>query len=143
MGIKKQTDFDGKIEPFVKWSKANVKNYIYSEAYSFDEETWTGGISDAGAELNNDQMAILDFKSSKEAYKNQAVQVGGYVVQIEKNGLWDSQGEKNKKLNKPIDCIYIVPFGAEKVEPVLFADVHSYKEAFKAAVILYKLLNFN
>lgn len=145
MGLNKlhRPIFDPKIKPFVDWTDKNVKYFLWSEAHSFDEGTWTGGISDAGAELNNGQTAIFDFKSSKEAYKNQAIQAGGYVIQIEANGLWDSHGLNNKKLDKTIDSIFIVPFGAEKVEPVLFADVQSYKEAFKAAVVLYKLLNFN
>jgi hypothetical protein len=135
--------YDEKIYPFIEWSTKNVKKFLYSEAHSYDEETWTGGISDAGAELNNGQIAVFDFKSSAEAYKNQAVQAGGYALQIDKNGLWNAEGTKNKKLDKPIDVIYIVPFGAKKIEPVLFADVPSYKEAFKAAVVLHKLLNFN
>ncbi len=142
MGLKPAKEFDPKIQPFIDWSKTNVKKFLWAEAHCFDEETWTGGITDAGAEMNDGTINIFDFKSSTEAYKSQAIQGGGYAIQIEKNGLWDSQGLKNKKLDKPIDGIYIVPFGAKIVKPVLFADCQAYKDGFKAAVVLHKLLNF-
>jgi len=133
-------DLDPKIKPFIEWSKKNVEEYLWSEAHCFDEELWIGGVSDAGAKLKDGKLAIFDFKSSKEAFANQFIQVAGYAIQIEKNGLWDKNGEKNKKLEGKIDTLFIVPFGAEIIEPVARYDVDAYKEGFRWAVGLYRLL---
>lgn len=130
---------DSKINPFIAWCDANVKSFLWSEAHCFDEELFVGGISDCGVELNDGRYAVIDFKSAKEAYKTHAIQAAGYALQIERNGLWDEHGTINKKLEKPIDAIIIVPFGG-KVEPVFFWNITDYKNAFKAAVTLYRLM---
>ena len=129
-----------KIKPFVDWSIDNVNKFISSEAHSFDEETWTGGISDAVVELKDGKLAVGDFKSSKEAYMTQFLQATLYVIQIDKNGLWDSKGEKNKKLDKEIEAIIVVPFGAYKIVPEVRTNLAEYKEGARAAVLLYRLL---
>ena len=130
------------IQPYIDWSRANVKRYIASEAHCFDEsqDMFVGGITDAVAELTNGMLVVIDFKSSKEAYKNQAIQGAGYAIQIDRNGLFSEDGEHELKLDKPIDAIMIVPFGAAKLEPVIFRDIDAYKKAFKAAVVLYRIL---
>src|SRR3990167_2485142 len=141
MGIgPMRADYDAKIKPFTDWAESNVKKFIWSEAYCFDEALFIGGISDAGAELNDGSLAIIDFKSSKEAYESHFLQAGGYAIQIEKNGLWDKEGKVNKKIEKPISYLIIVPFGAEKIEPVARQDVANCKEAFAHCVSLYRFL---
>ena len=37
------------VDDFSKWAVINVKKFLFSEAYCFDEELFVGGISDAGA----------------------------------------------------------------------------------------------
>ena len=141
MGIwQGATLFDPRIEPFMVWTMNNVKQFLWSEAYCFDETLWVGGISDAGAELNDGRIAIIDFKSSVEAYETNYIQAGGYAIQIEKNGLWDKFGKMNKRIDKPFTTFIIVPFGAEVVEPDIRDDVEKYKEAFRLAVPLYRIL---
>ena len=131
---------DPKIQPFIEWADANVKEFIASEAHCFDEGLWVGGITDCIAELNNGKLAIIDFKSSKEAYTNQFIQVAGYAIQTEKNGLFSEDGEHSKKLDGKIEVLIVVPFGAEVVEPSIRYDVESYKQGFRSAVVLYRLL---
>ena len=137
-----RADYDEKIKPFIEWAEKEVKSFLYSEAHCFDEELWVGGISDAGGELNDVNTSIIDFKSAKEAYPNHFIQAGGYAIQIDKNGLWDCEGKVNKKV-KPISALIVIPFGAEKIEPVIKYDVDMYKNGFKAAVELYRLINNN
>ena len=133
--------YDAKIQPFIDWSVKNVKRFIYSEAYCYSEKLWVGGISDCCAELNDGKIIIIDFKSSKEAYLSQFWQCVGYAIQIEENGWFDENGNQLGKLEKPIDYVCVVPFGAEVVEPQFFYDVDGGKEAFGAEVLLYKKLN--
>ena len=141
MGLKPmRADYDKKIQPFIDWTEKNVKRFIASEAHCFDEELFVGGITDCIAELNDGKLAIIDFKSSKEAYINQFIQVAGYSIQVEKNGLFSEDGEYNKKLEGKIEVLIVVPFGAEVVEPSIRYDVESYKQGFRSAVVLYRLL---
>lgn len=136
-------ELDPKIKPYIDWSRANVKQYLWSEAYCFDENLWVGGISDTGAELNNGQLAVLDFKSANKVYPNHFIQAAGYATEIEKNGLWDKNGEINKKLDKKIDALIIVPFGAEEIIPEVRFDVEAYKKGFEWCVGLYRLLGLD
>src|SRR3990167_1747197 len=135
--------FDPKIEPFIEWSRANVKKFIASEAHCYDQDLFVGGITDCVAELNDGKLAVIDFKSSREAYITHFIQASGYAIQIEKNGLFSEDGEHSKKLNKPIEALIIVPFGAKNIVPEVRYNVKDYKDGFKAAVTLYRVMGFD
>lgn len=140
MGIRPKREYDPKIQPFIKWAEENVKEFLWSEAHCYDEELWIGGISDLGVELNSGKLAVIDFKSSKEAYLTQFMQVAGYAIQIENNGLWSKDGKNNKKVDKKFEALIIVPFGADLVEPKIVYNVEELKQGFKWAVGLYRLM---
>ena len=142
MGIRNFEDdeLDERIMPFIEWSRKNVDEFLFSEAHAYSERLWTGGIVDAGAELKDGSIAIIDFKSAKAAYTGHFIQAGGYALEIEENGVFDSKGEKNKKLEKPITKLIIVPFGANPVLPVIMSDIQAYKDGFESAVKLYRLI---
>ena len=127
-----------KIIPFVLWSRNNVKRWVWSEGYCYSEILWVGGISDAGAEMNNGKLAVFDFKSSKDAYFSQFVQDGGYSLQIEENGVLDPTGNLMWTPPKPFEELYVVPFGAEDSTPRPHYDVQGRKRSFMNAVELYK-----
>lgn len=135
------SSFNERIKPFIEWSVVNVKRFLFSEGHCYSETHWLGGISDTCAEMNDGKVIIIDFKSSKEAYLNQFWQCVGYAIQIEENGWFDRNGNLLGKLDKPIDYVCIVPFGAEKVEPQFYYDMKGGKEAFLAELLLYKKLN--
>lgn len=137
----KKIKYEDRIQPFIDWTFVNVKRFLWSEAHCFSEKMWTGGISDVGAELNDGKYIIIDFKSSKEAYLGQFWQCVGYAMQIEENGWFDRNGQQLGTLDKPIDYVCIVPFGAPKVEPKFNYDMAGGKEAFLAELVLYKKLN--
>lgn len=137
----KDISFDKRIIPFVEWSNENVKEFIWAEAHSFDEDMFLGGISDAGAILNDGKMAIIDFKSHKEAYFTDFMQCGGYSILIEKNGLWSADGKHHKELDRQFEAFVVFPFGAAEVEPVVSYDVEAMKDGFRFAVGLYRLIN--
>lgn len=138
-----KTEYEPRIQPFIDWSKKNVKKFLWSEVHCFSERMWTGGISDVGAELNDGKVIVIDFKSSKEAYLSQFWQCVGYAIQIEENGWFDKDGNQLGVLEKPIDHVCVVPFGAVKVEPAFNFDMDGGKEAFLAELVLYKKLNVN
>lgn len=132
---------DDRIAPFVSWANHNVEKWLYSEKYTFSEKLWLGGISDVGCILKNGEYAIIDFKSSKEAYISQFLQIGGYALQIEENGVYDSEGTFIEKFDKEFTQYIVVPFGASDITPQIRTDVKKLKDCFKACLMLYKLIN--
>lgn len=157
MGIIEKREYDPRIQPFIDWASHAVKRYLWSEAYCFHEDLWVGGISDVGAELNahtietpdgqveipDGTLAIIDFKSAKETYTSQYIQVGGYALQMEKNGILDADGNLIGRLDKPIEAIVIVAFGKETVYPEVRMNADQYKEGFIHALALYRLLGMD
>lgn len=143
MGKAEKVDFDPKINPFIEWADKNVKKFLWSEAHCYSERLWCGGISDVGAELNDGTLAIIDFKSSKEAYIGQFIQCAGYALEVEENGLFDNTGEHSKKVDGTFGALIVVPFGAETVLPVIMRNVEDYKKGFESAVQLYRLIYNN
>lgn len=135
--------YDPKIQPFVTWSIQNVKRFLASEAHCYDEDLWVGGITDCVAELNDGKFAVIDFKSAKEAYVNHFIQASGYAIQIDKNGLFSEDGEHSKKLDKKIEVLIVVPFGAKEIVPDIKYNIEDYKTGFRHAVGLYRLLGLD
>jgi len=134
--------FNERIKPFIEWSEKNVKRFLWSEAHCYDDspDMWVGGIFDFMAELNTGELILGDFKSSPKPYLSQWLQAGGYVLQIEKNGIFDKDGNLLGKIDKPIEKLVIVPFGAKEVVPVFNTiPIGDLKINFKNAVGLYRL----
>ena len=61
----------------------HVEQFLLSEAHCYSERLWVGGITDCVARMKNGKLAVIDFKSSKDAYYGQFVQVAGYALQLE------------------------------------------------------------
>jgi len=128
---------DKKVIRFSEWAYEFVDVFLWSEAHCYSEALWVGGITDAGARMKDGKVALLDFKSSREAYFNHFVQAGGYARLIEENGLLTADGEQYEK-PITVDVLYIVPFGAEDPTPRPHFDVAGRKRNFESAVDLYK-----
>lgn len=126
------------VKLFAAWAKGNVQRFLWSELHCFSETLWLGGISDCGALLQDGRVCIIDFKSSKEAYMSAFWQIAGYDLQLSENGGYLADGEKVFDLPKPVEAYFVIPFGAEKPEPVPFYDMEGGQEAFKAALTLHK-----
>lgn len=88
--------------------------------------------------MKSGRNAVIDFKSSKDAYFGQFVQCAGYTVQIMENGLFDAEGNQTLTLDTPIDELYVVPFGSDDTTPRPHYDVEGRMADFAAAVRLYK-----
>ncbi len=137
-----KTEYDPKIKPFIDWAKENVKEFLWSEGYCYSEIMWTGGGCDAGCILKNGEYAIIDFKSSAEAYESHYIQIGGYDIQIKENGVFDREGTKIYDLgDNNIAQHIVVPFRSEPVLPVVSKSVETNKTGFRAALQLYKVIN--
>lgn len=133
--------YDAKIWPLIDWSRNNVAKHLWSEGNCYSEKHWIGGISDWGVELKDGRVAIVDFKSSKEAYLSQFWQCCGYAIQIEENGVLDRDGNQIYSLEgRTIDVVIVLPFGMENPYPQMNVDVQGGKEAFLAELLLYKKL---
>jgi hypothetical protein len=88
--------------------------------------------------LNTGEVGIIDFKSSREAYFTQFVQCAGYDIEISENGWLTKDGEEIGKLPSPIQFYGVFPFGEENPKLWVRKNVEELKEAFRAAVVLYK-----
>ena len=136
----KEAHLEGKLKCFEEWTDKSVKKFLASEFCVFSEKMWTGGQSDCLCELKNGEFAIVDFKSSKEAYVTQFLQVAGYDLQLKENGAFTENGER---LLEPmtISKYIVVPFGAKEPYPVVTENVAILKEGFLGALALYKVIN--
>ncbi len=132
--------YEPQIRPFIQWTEKNVKRFLWSEGHCYSEKMMVGGISDCGAELNNGKFAIIDFKSTREGYVSQFIQLAGYDLQISENGIVDANGNPIYSLEKPVQEYYIWAFGGEKAEPYPYYDMKGAREAFRSALQLYKFL---
>lgn len=127
-----------KVIDFVKWAEKNVKRFIGSEFNVYHEGLFIGGICDCLAEMKDGLIALIDFKSSKDAFFSQFVQAALYDIQISQNGGFDGNG---KQIFKPITNIskYIIfPFGAKELKPCENKEIQSLIEAARACVTLYR-----
>jgi hypothetical protein len=134
--------YPDEIIPFAKWTRENVKRFLWSEGHCYSEKHWLGGISDAGYETKDGKYGILDFKSSKEAYMDQFWQCAGYAIQIEENGILDADGNQVLDTGQfcSFDEVCVFPFGGEKPRPYFHEDMAGSKEAFLAELLIYKKL---
>lgn len=123
---------------FSNWALVNVDKFIWSEAHCYSRELWTGGISDCGAKLKDGRTVIIDFKSSKESYQSQFVQIAGYAIMVKENGLLDHNGTKKDDI-KTIDGYVVIPFGAKKFTADYRWNTQELEEGFRSAVKLYKI----
>lgn len=131
---------DKSISSFVEWTDKNVKRFLFSEANCFNEDLFIGGVSDAGCELNNGEYAIIDFKSSKDAYPSHFFQIAGYDLQISKNGGYTATGEKIFELDKQITQYIVFPFGMENPTGIVNRDIQGCRQAFISLLNVYRQL---
>ena len=134
-------DFNERIQQFIEWSDKNVKRFLWSEAYCYSERLWTGGICDAGALLNDGTIALIDFKSSREAFLGHFLQCSGYDIAIKENGIFDKDG-LSQGILPDIKRYIIFPFGAKDLVPwENKLPIEEYKKGFESATQLYKLMS--
>lgn len=131
------------VQIFSKWALEKVNKFLYSEVYCYSETLWVGGISDCGFEDKDGNYGIIDFKSSKEAYVTQFMQIAGYDMQLSENGGFDENGNQILKLDKPIMYYCVLPFGMENPEVVYNFDTKMMKEGFNGALTLHKIITSN
>lgn len=129
---------DEKVITFSKWAKLNIEKFLFAEGHTYSEKYWVGGIVDAGAKMKDGRTALLDFKSSKESYYSQMVQVAGYAVQIEETGVVTDDGEHVMSPTE-IDEIIVVALGSEKIQTRAAQNIKDFKQAFIGCLENYKL----
>ena len=139
-----RTAYNERIHPFIDWAEKEVKRFIWSEGYCYSETYWIGGICDCGAELNDGKIVIIDFKSHKEAYLSDFIQCAGYDIQIQENGILNQDGSLVDKNKYKADAYIVFPFGASTIEPYFNTlKIEDYKEGFKHALGIYKLISLD
>jgi len=131
-------DKTGPVVVFAKWACKTVERFRWAEAHCYSEKLWVGGISDCGAKLlfPGNPLAIIDFKRAKAAYFSHFVQLAGYALQIEENGLFTEAGVNIVSPLK-IGFLCVFPFGGGKPLSVPFTS--DYGDVFKGILKTYKL----
>jgi hypothetical protein len=124
---------------FAKWVDKNVKRFIASEVNVYDQELFVGGIVDCIAELQDGKVAIIDFKSSKEAYFSQFIQCALYDLQL-KNGYYDQEG-KQLSPSIAISSYVVCPFGSKELAPTIINNTNFLRESAKSCVQLYRSID--
>jgi len=138
-GVKVISSPEPKVMEFVKWAEANVKTFLWSEMNCYSSFHFIGGISDAGAEMKDGSIALIDFKSAKEAYFSHFVQCALYSLQISENKAgYDKDGNQVFALEKPISQFVVFPFGGKKLEPIVNTNIEGLKRAAISAINLYR-----
>jgi hypothetical protein len=127
------------VEIFAEWAVKNVEKFLWSELHTYSERLWVGGITDCGALLKDGKIAIIDFKSSKEAYQSQFIQIAGYDLELSETGGYTAKGEKMFTLESPISAYVVFPFGAKNPEPAFRYNTEELRKGFESALVLYKL----
>jgi hypothetical protein len=138
------------VEIFAGWAAQNVEEFLWSEGHCYSERLWTGGICDCGAILRykvgsgpSRSVAIIDFKSSKEAYWDQFIQAGGYALAIGENGLVRADGTPISTAIRqiPFGALIVFPFGTYdgSEPPPTVVNVADWMRAFEATVTLSKV----
>ena len=126
-----------KVCDFRDWAVNNIKKFWGSEIYVYHKKLWIGGITDCIAELKDGTWAIIDFKSSKEAFFSQFIQCALYAIQFEANGGFDKEGNKILEPHK-IDKFIVFPFGAKELKPIENNNINQLQEAAVACVQVYR-----
>ncbi len=142
IGYGHPSDNSYAVNIFAEWSFLNVREFLWSEAHCYSERLWTGGISDVGAILKDGTLAIIDFKSAKEAYKSNFVQMGGYATAIRENGLFTADGRTICttawfESGKGFGAFIVFPFGAADVKPDIRRNTAGFMRNFESAVDIY------
>ena len=130
---------DKRIEPFILWAEKNVRTFLACEANCYSERLWVGGKFDFMYLDFKSRVILADVKSSRDAYFSHFCQSGAYDLQIQENGLFTAQGERIEGIRTDISGHAIFPFGNGFKEPVISYETQKNKDAFEAALTLYKL----
>ncbi len=125
---------------FSDWAISNVNKFLVTEGHCYSEALWCGGITDCMALMKNGKIAIIDFKSAKEAYDSMFLQVAAYDLQQAENGIFDADGNKILEPQK-VEEYYVIPFGAPEFKVAFRVATNELRDGFRAAVVLHKLLN--
>jgi len=144
----KEAHLEGNLKSFEEWTDKNVGQFLWSEGHCYSEKLWVGGISDCGALLKDKSLAVIDFKSSKEAYTSQFIQCAGYGIQMKENGVFDKYGKSiflspTNTTKFSFGAYIVVPFGAKDPTPCVKRNVEELETAFVHACELYKFVNIN
>lgn len=129
---------DETILPFVTWSNANVKKFLFSELNCYSRTLWCGGIADFGYVDMDGNYVLGDFKSSNAVYFTQWAQCGAYDILIGENGGYDSGGNKVYESTFPFKYHAIFAAGMGLDKPTFNYDTIPTREAFCHALSLYK-----
>lgn len=126
------------VKSFRNWACLNIEQFLFTEGHTYSEKYWVGGIVDTGAKMKDGRTVLLDFKSSKEPYYSQMVQVAGYALQVAEKGILTRSGQSVLPPMK-IDEIVVVAFGSDDIKTRAAQNIKDFTDAFIGCLLNYKL----
>ena len=130
---KGETPFEGTQKEafgnFANWALENKVEFLESEKHIWSREYWIGGICDLVIRINGKKY-IADVKTSSGIYNEHFFQMAAYDLCLSEMGEKDIEGYIVINLKKD---------GTIQTKTV--TDMLQNKEAFKAALTLYRIIN--
>ena len=136
---KPYKDLNETIQVFIDWAQVHIKRFLWSEVHTYSKELWTGGVADVGWEDLQGRVVAGDFKSSKDVFFSQFLQVAGYDTMLSESGGYDADGNKTFTLKRPIEAYCVAPFGQDEFDPIIMDYVEEFRSAFKSCTHIHKL----
>jgi hypothetical protein len=85
---------------FLEWEKENIKKWIKSEHEVYNFDIGYAGTLDAIAELKNNKIYVIDFKSSKGFYDGYDMQIAAYRMSVKDIDIYGIDGMGVLRLDK-------------------------------------------
>lgn len=120
---------------YLEWKDKVEPNALWSEK-TLVCDTFGGTIDFVGSlKQSNNELLLIDFKTSKRAYSTHFLQLGGYLELIDK--LYPEVLEKIKM------CMILnINIGEVHMKPISIEQMSCYRESFKKALELYKIWDY-
>lgn len=115
---------------FTHWALENKVEFLESEKHVYSEKDWIGGIVDLVIKMDGKKY-IADIKTSSGIYDEAFFQMGAYNLCLEEMGE-----------HKDIEGYLVINLKKDgKMDIKLVTDMLQNKEAFRAALVLHKIIN--
>lgn len=129
-GAPVQLEVEAIVQPFVDWSVANVKEFLFAERAMHDPDLFFAGTADFAYVGVDGRRYIGDFKTSSGIYGiDYWLQVSAYRHLAEKEG------------DAPYDGMTVVRIGKDdgKFEAHSLYEYESYRDVFLSCVRIYRM----
>lgn len=125
------------LKAFLEWKNKNIKVFVSTEKPIYHPEDLYCGTLDALAILQDEQIIVLDYKTSARCYKTYFLQIAAYIRAVEKMEGVRLNGAKILRFNKKAET------EGKPMEVIDVPDIDDHYEVFKHALAIWRWENKN